>query len=67
MNSIWKIVTFGSCSWVKNLTAKNLILLRRGYCGGLLPSLFYLFKPDHDIKFKKYRYRVKFWVLSNPW
>ncbi len=25
------------------------------------------FKPDYDIKFKKYRYRVKFWVLSNPW
>ena len=25
------------------------------------------FKPDYDIKFKKYRYRVKFWLLSNPW
>lgn len=23
--------------------SKNLILLRHGYCGGLLPSLFYLF------------------------
>ena len=29
---------------VKNAPAgKNLILLRHGYCGGLLPSLFYLF------------------------
>ncbi len=44
--------------------SKNLILLRHGYCGGLLPSLFYFFKPDYDIKFKKYRYRVKFWVCQ---
>lgn len=23
MDSIWEMVTFGSCSWVKNLTAKS--------------------------------------------
>lgn len=29
--------------------------------------VLFIFKPDYDIKFKKYRYRVKFWLLSNPW